>query len=66
MLGPEGYRQVCENVIKRDSWRCQWCGSMKNLQAHQIQARSRLGDDVAENLIALCATCHQEVHRQNM
>jgi 5-methylcytosine-specific restriction endonuclease McrA len=64
MLGPEAYRQLCEEVLKRDGWRCQGCGSVKNLQVHHLRARSRLGDDVAENLIALCAACHEEAHHR--
>jgi len=63
-LDPEAYRKLCREVLERDGWRCQSCGRMENLQVHHIQPRSRLGDDTAENLVALCAKCHQEVHRQ--
>jgi 5-methylcytosine-specific restriction endonuclease McrA len=63
-LDPEAYRQLCREVLERDGWRCQLCGCMENLQVHHIQWRSHLGDDSTENLIALCANCHQEVHRQ--
>src|ERR1700681_1060558 len=37
---------------------------MEDLQVHHIQPRSRLGNDTAENLIALCVMCHQKAHRQ--
>ena len=62
-LESEEYRQLCREVLQRDNWRCQRCGQIENLQVHHIQWRSRLGDDDAENLIALCAPCHQKAHR---
>jgi 5-methylcytosine-specific restriction endonuclease McrA len=65
MLEPEAYRELCREVLQRDGWRCQWCGRLEGLQAHHIQARSRLGDDAAENLITLCASCHQKAHRRS-
>jgi 5-methylcytosine-specific restriction endonuclease McrA len=33
---------------------------MEDLQVHHIQPRGRLGDDAAENLITLCAACHEK------
>lgn len=64
MLEPEAYRELCREVLRRDGWRCQRCGRMEGLQVHHIQLRSRLGDDAANNLIALCVSCHQKVHRK--
>ena len=58
-------RQLCYQVLERDGWRCQVCGRAEDLQIHHIQPRSRLGDDSAENLIALCVMCHQKAHRQH-
>jgi hypothetical protein len=63
-LNPEAYRQLCREVLQRDSWRCQSCGGMRDLQVHHIQPRGRLGDDSADNLIALCGKCHQDAHRK--
>jgi len=37
---------------------------MDDLQVHHIQSRSRPGDETAENLITLCASCHQKAHGQ--
>ena len=53
-----------QGFLKRDSCRCRWSSGMEDLQVHHILPRSRLGDDVAENLITLCASCHQKAHRQ--
>ncbi|MGH9429439.1 MAG: HNH endonuclease [Terriglobia bacterium] len=39
------------------------CGTVDNLQVHHIQSRGQLGHDSAENLITLCARCHEFIHR---
>ena len=50
-------------VLERDGWRCQQCGSFRNLDVHHVKRRSALGDDAETNLITLCRECHQTVHR---
>jgi 5-methylcytosine-specific restriction endonuclease McrA len=49
-------------VLERDKWRCQFCGSSNNLHVHHQRSRGRGGDDCSENLITLCADCHWSVH----
>jgi 5-methylcytosine-specific restriction endonuclease McrA len=61
-LKPEDYVVLRNQVLKRDGWRCQDCGAMKDLQVHHIKRRSQLGGDVAQNLITLCASCHGKRH----
>ncbi len=61
-LHGDPYRELHRQVLKRDSWRCQWCGARKNLQVHHLQFRSWSGDDAEENLITLCVDCHRRVH----
>jgi 5-methylcytosine-specific restriction endonuclease McrA len=56
------YRLLREQVLERDGWRCQICGSFKNLQAHHTKSRSKLGNDSELNLITLCADCHRSMH----
>ena len=62
-LDPEAHRQLCQQVLERDSWRCQCCGRMSDLQVHHIHPRGRLGADAEQNLITLCARCHDNIHR---
>ena len=61
-LDPGPYRGLCQQVLQRDSWRCQRCGSSTDLQVHHMKRRSQLGSDVEENLITLCSVCHREIH----
>jgi 5-methylcytosine-specific restriction endonuclease McrA len=63
-LEPESYRELHRQVLERDTWRCQICGCMQNLQVHHLEFRSHSGTDEEHNLITLCAQCHNEVHRK--
>lgn len=56
------YESLRRQILRRDSWRCQSCGTMSNLEVHHRQFRTRSGADSEENLITLCATCHARAH----
>jgi len=62
-LEPRAYAQLRKQVLERDSWRCQNCGIADNLQVHHRNWRSRMGNDCLENLITLCVSCHERLHR---
>jgi len=61
-LDPESYEALRQQVLRRDGWRCQSCGTMLNLEVHHKQFRSHCGRDSEENLITLCARCHGHTH----
>ena len=61
-LDPERYEQLRQQVLRRDGWRCQWCGAISNLEVHHREFRSHSGDDSEQNLITLCSACHAVVH----
>ena len=63
-LDSESYRELHHQVLERDGWRCQVCGSMQNLQVHHLKFRSQSGGDEEQNLITLCAECHEQMHRK--
>jgi ATP-dependent DNA helicase RecQ len=56
------YHTLRQQVLRRDGWRCQSCGSMLNLEVHHKEFRSHSGHDSEENLITLCVGCHGEIH----
>src|SRR5258707_10045672 len=64
--GPQlGFWNVREYVLFRDAHRCQGChGKSKDpiLNVHHIESR-KTGGDSPENLITLCETCHDLIHR---
>jgi 5-methylcytosine-specific restriction endonuclease McrA len=53
-LDPTSYERLRQQVLRRDGWRCQSCGTMSNLEVHHRQFRSHSGHDSDENLITLC------------
>jgi 5-methylcytosine-specific restriction endonuclease McrA len=57
------YKKLRQQILRRDGWRCQSCGTMSNLEVHHKQFRSHSGDDSEENLITLCFTCHASAHQ---
>jgi 5-methylcytosine-specific restriction endonuclease McrA len=63
-LDPEPYERLRKQVLRRDGWQCQICGSRQNLQVHHKLLRSQQGSDDELNLIALCAQCHEALHRR--
>jgi 5-methylcytosine-specific restriction endonuclease McrA len=55
------------DVLKRDNWRCQVCGNLQQLEVHHLLFRSHGGEDLEENLITLCHSCHSALHgRRNL
>jgi len=61
-LADREYNELREQVLRRDSWRCQFCGSMTNLEVHHQRFRSHSGSDHEDNLITLCNGCHSAQH----
>jgi ATP-dependent DNA helicase RecQ len=61
-LDPSSYENLRQQVLRRDGWRCQSCGTMSNLEVHHREFRSHSGADAEENLITLCVDCHARVH----
>ena len=61
-LDSTSYGKLQRQVLQRDGWRCQLCGSMQNLQVHHLKFRSQSGGDEEQNLITLCAECHRQMH----
>ena len=44
-VDPEPYDELRKLVLRRDGWRCQLCGSRRNLQVHHKQLRSQQGSE---------------------
>ena len=62
-LDSVGYENLRQQVLRRDGWRCQSCGTTANLEVHHKQLRSHCGEDSELNLITLCTQCHTGIHR---
>ena len=63
-LDPVSYEGLRQQILRRDGWRCQFCGTMSNLEVHHREFRSQSGADSDENLITLCKARHTRMHRR--
>lgn len=60
----DGYKRWRKAVFVRDKFRCQHCGTTKDIQAHHIESWMRCEElryDVS-NGITLCRKCHLKAH----
>jgi hypothetical protein len=64
--GPQlGFWNVRAYVLARDRHVCQWCQGKSQdsiLNVHHIESRKK-GGDSPDNLLTLCETCHDLIHR---
>ena len=61
-----GFENTKAMILNRDNYTCQYCkGKHKDskLEVHHIIYRSNGGSNEESNLITLCHTCHQNVHK---
>jgi hypothetical protein len=61
-----GFANTKASVLTRDEYTCQHCkGKSKDhrLEVHHIVFRGQNGSDEEANLITLCETCHNALHR---
>jgi 5-methylcytosine-specific restriction endonuclease McrA len=58
------YQKLMENrptrnlIMKRDGYKCLYCGATENLTLDHILPSSRGGDDSWENLCSCCGSCN--------
>jgi 5-methylcytosine-specific restriction endonuclease McrA len=65
-LDSEQYEKLRREVLERDGWRCQVCGSMSAVEVHHLSFRSRGGEDCDQNLITVCRRCHNGIHSRRL
>lgn len=60
----KGFYNVKAYVLDRDNYECQKC-KIKNgkLHVHHIVFRSKGGTNSPDNLITLCESCHEKLHK---
>lgn len=60
----KGFYNVKAYVLHRDGYQCQKCKTKKGkLHVHHIIFRSNRGTDTPSNLIVLCESCHDKLHK---
>lgn len=52
-------------VLKRDNWRCVYCG-VRATQVHHIRyAKRNIGKEPIDWLVSVCDNCHNSIHNNN-
>jgi 5-methylcytosine-specific restriction endonuclease McrA len=49
-------------VLKRDNWRCVYCGARATQVHHKKYARKNIGKEPIEWLVSVCKRCHDLKH----
>ena len=61
-----GFQNQRQMILARDNYRCQCCKGKEHddqLEVHHIIFKSNGGTDDENNLLTVCHTCHQKIHR---
>ena len=49
-------------VLKRDNWRCVFCGGHATQVHHKRYAKRNIGKEPIEWLVSVCKSCHDKQH----
>jgi 5-methylcytosine-specific restriction endonuclease McrA len=49
-------------VLKRDNWKCVYCGARATEVHHKKYARKNIGREPIDWLVSVCAICHEKQH----
>lgn len=71
LLNDNNWKIKRENILKRDSYKCKWCGDITNLQVHHKyyskypNEQKVLPWNYPDNaLVTLCDNCHKKAHNK--
>lgn len=63
----KGFYNVKAAVLSRDEYTCQICECKDTqLEVHHIRFKSQGGSNSMENLITLCKSCHEKIHKNEL
>ena len=61
-LKSEEWKRKRYVVLKRDNWRCVYCGAPATQVHHKKYAKRNIGKEPIEWLVSVCNTCHESMH----
>lgn len=50
-------------VLRRDNWRCIYCGARATQVHHKKYARKDIGKEPIKWLVSVCKNCHNSLHQ---
>jgi len=51
-------------VLKRDNWRCVYCGNRATQVHHKRYSKYNIGKEPIDWLISVCDECHKKIHNK--
>lgn len=61
-LKSEAWKRKRYVVLKRDNWRCVYCGGRATQIHHKRYAKYNIGKEPIEWLLSVCKSCHDKQH----
>lgn len=61
-LQSEDWKRKRYLVLKRDNWRCVYCGAPATQVHHKKYAKRNIGREPIKWLVSVCKTCHESRH----
>jgi len=49
-------------VLRRDNWRCVYCGARATQVHHKRYAKKNIGKEPIDWLVSICSPCHDSKH----
>ena len=65
-LQSKEWQIVRRKRLQIDGYKCQMCGTGKNLQVHHISYEHLGQEKEIDDLVTLCKECHQKVHEEDL
>ena len=61
-LNSDAWRRKRYVVLKRDNWRCVFCGARATQVHHRRYAKRNIGNEPIKWLVSVCKPCHDSQH----
>ena len=62
-LKSEAWQRKRYVVLKRDNWRCVYCGAKATQVHHKRYAKYNIGREPIKWLVSICNYCHEKQHK---
>jgi 5-methylcytosine-specific restriction endonuclease McrA len=62
-LKSEDWKRKRYVVMKRDNWRCVYCGEKATEVHHKRYAKRKIGREPIHWLVSICKSCHELQHK---
>jgi hypothetical protein len=62
-LKSDEWKRKCYVVLKRDNWRCVYCGARATQVHHKKYAKKNIGKEPIKWLVSVCKDCHDSLHQ---